>query len=231
MSLSFLLLAVAVVVGVPPGRAGQRLAGLGGVVRRRWRVPLPLPVVAGVAVGTAVAVNAGVGIGITVGAGAWWGAVRLLRPRPPPVDRLGLAAGWDLLAACLTSGMPVPTAVRVVAGDLPGRAGAALRDTADLLAMGADPARAWAVALACPETAELARGARRTTRSGAALAGVARALAAGVREQATDLAEEKAQRAAVRVTGPLGLCFLPAFLCLGVAPVVIGLVARLSTQF
>ena len=135
MSLSFGLLAVAVLVGFPPGRARRRLAGLGGVVRVRWRVPLP--VVAGVAVGAAVAVDVGVVAGVVGGVGAWWGAVRLLRPRPPPVDRLGLAAGWDLLAACLVSGMPVPTAVRVVAGDLPERAGAALRDTADLLAMGA----------------------------------------------------------------------------------------------
>ena len=39
----------------------------------------------------------------------------------------------------------------------------------------------------------------------------------------TDVAEARAQRAAVLITAPLGLCFLPAFLVLGVAPVVIGL--------
>ena len=31
------------------------------------------------------------------------------------------------------------------------------------------------------------------------------------------------ERAAVLVAGPLGLCFLPAFVCLGVLPVVVGL--------
>ncbi|WP_156755044.1 type II secretion system F family protein [Actinokineospora pegani] len=155
---------------------------------------------------------------------------RFLPARSPPVDRLGLAGGWDLLAAGLAAGLPVPTAVRAVAADLPERVGGVLRDAADLLALGADPGRAWAAALACPETAELARGARRSSRSGAALAGIARDLAAGVRERAVDLAEERAQRAAVRVTAPLGLFFLPAFLCLGVVPVVIGLVTRVSAQ-
>ena len=29
------------------------------------------------------------------------------------------------------------------------------------------------------------------------------------------------------MTAPLGLCFLPAFLCLGLAPVVVGLLASL----
>ena len=33
----------------------------------------------------------------------------------------------------------------------------------------------------------------------------------------------RAERAGVMVAGPLGLCFLPAFVCLGVVPVVLGL--------
>jgi hypothetical protein len=32
-----------------------------------------------------------------------------------------------------------------------------------------------------------------------------------------------AQRASVLIAGPLGLCYLPAFLCLGIVPVVAGL--------
>jgi threonine dehydrogenase-like Zn-dependent dehydrogenase len=63
------------------------------------------------------------------------------------------------------------------------------------------------------------------------LAAVAEGLAAAVRSGADDLAEAKAQRAAVAVTGPLGLCFLPAFLCIGVVPVVIGLATRLMSTW
>jgi Flp pilus assembly protein TadB len=146
-------------------------------------------------------------------------------------DPLRLASCWDLLAACLRGGLPVPLAVQAVAGHLPVLAADALRHTAELLALGADPVAAWAPALAEPLTAELARGARRSARSGAALADVAEGLADRVRAGADDVAEARAQRAAVAVTGPLGLCFLPAFLCVGVVPVVIGLATRLMASW
>ena len=42
-------------------------------------------------------------------------------------------------------------------------------------------------------------------------------------DDAADAAVERAERAGVRISGPLGLCFPPAFICLGIAPVVIGL--------
>ena len=37
------------------------------------------------------------------------------------------------------------------------------------------------------------------------------------------LAGAAAQRASVLIAGPLGLCYLPTFLCLGIVPVVAGL--------
>jgi pilus assembly protein TadC len=104
---------------------------------------------------------------------------------------------------------------------------ATLVHTGELLALGADPADAWTPALDDPVIAPLARGAKRTARSGAALADIARGLAEEVRAGLADAADAAAQRAAVLVTLPLGLCFLPAFLCLGVVPVVIGLASSL----
>ncbi|MDX8033898.1 type II secretion system F family protein [Lentzea sp. BCCO 10_0856] len=126
------------------------------------------------------------------------------------------AAAWDLLAACLEAGLPVPTAIQAVAMK-------ELSQVAELLRLGADPVTAWAPALDRPETAALARAARRTARSGAALARQAAELAERTRAEATNEAEAKAQKAAVAVAAPLALCFLPAFLCLGVMPVVLGL--------
>ena len=178
---------------------------------------------------------AGILLGLPLGLGAFAGCRWLLRRSGPrrarAPDSLLLASSWDLLAACLRGGLPVPAAVRAIAADVPEPAAEALRHTAELLALGADPVAAWAPALAEPSTAELARGARRSARSGAALAAVAEGLAAAVRSGADDLAEAKAQRAAVAVTGPLGLCFLPAFLCIGVVPVVIGLATRLMATW
>lgn len=155
-------------------------------------------------------------------------AIERLRPRvkdPPrarphedgPFER---AAAWDLLAACLQSGLPVPTAIQAVRIT-------ELGQVAELLRLGADPVTAWAPALAQPATAELARAARRTARSGAALARQAAELAQRTRADAVDLAEARAQKAAVVVAAPLGLCFLPAFLCLGVVPVVLGLASQI----
>lgn len=145
------------------------------------------------------------------------------QPGAPPDGPFDMAANWDLLAACLRAGLPVPTAVRAV--EVP-----ALQQVAELLALGADPQQAWAPALEHPGTAPLAVAARRTARSGTALAGAAAELAERVRADAADQAEARAQRAAVLVAGPLALCFLPAFVCVGVLPVVLGLAGKFLGQ-
>lgn len=150
------------------------------------------------------------------------------RTRDVDAEAFRLAAAWDLLAASLHAGMPVPDAVRAIAGNTPVRVEQVLLRTADLLALGADPVQAWAWARECPDTTELARAACRTARSGTALAEVAASMAERVRAHTADKAQAHAQRAAVLITGPLGLCFLPAFICLGVIPVVLGLAGRLT---
>lgn len=146
-------------------------------------------------------------------------------------EALALAGAWDLLAACLRAGMPVPVAVRAVADGLGAPAEPALRRTAELLALGADPEQAWQPALDCPSTARLARAARRSGRSGSALAESLTRLAAESRAVARERSEARAQRAGVLIAGPLGLCFLPAFLALGVLPVVIGLASEVMQQW
>lgn len=139
-----------------------------------------------------------------------------------------LAAHWDLLAACLRAGMPVADALGALADTMPTSAAAALRRAGELIALGAAPDEAWRSALECPATAPLARAACRTARSGSALAGAAADLAARARAEVTEAAQKRAQRAGVLITLPLGLCFLPAFLLLGVVPVVIGLASTLT---
>ncbi len=69
----------------------------------------------------------------------------------------------------------------------------------------------------------LLRLARRSAASGAALAQGVAELAAQSRHDAADSAGAAAERASVLIAGPLGLCYLPAFLCLGIVPVVAGL--------
>lgn len=228
-----LMLAIALLV-VPSPSAASR-ARLGLTVRLqppRGRAQPALPAFGGLALGSLVAVlvggTAGLAASAVIGVLAAVAAHRWIRPpAAPPTDPLRLAGGWDLFAACLRAGLPVATATRAVADQLPGLDGGALRAVADLLALGADPAEAWQPALANPATTALARAARRTAHSGAAMAGAVAELAVQARADAADRAEERAQRAGVLITGPLGLCFLPAFFCIGVLPVIVGLADQL----
>ncbi|WP_370654847.1 type II secretion system F family protein [Prescottella sp. R16] len=148
---------------------------------------------------------------------------RVAAPTADADDPLAVAGTFDLLAACLEAGLPPAAAAAAVAPSAPPPLSESLRRTADLLALGADPATAWAASDTDPATEALARMARRSARSGAALSGAIAELAVGQRTDAEDRALAAAERAGVLVSGPLGLCFLPAFICLGIVPVVIGL--------
>lgn len=146
-------------------------------------------------------------------------------------DPVDLAAGWDLLAASLRAGLALPTTLHAVAAELRGPPARILRETARATALGADAATAWEPALAHPDTVELARAAKRTARSGGGLAETAAGAAQRAREAAGEHAQVRTQRASVWVAAPLGLCFLPAFLCLGVLPVVVGMVDKLTASW
>lgn len=154
------------------------------------------------------------------------------RPIRDP-DPLAMASSLDVLAVCLTAGMAVSTAAAATAPFAPARLARVLSRAADLLALGADPAVAWSLpadlppGAADPQTDALLRLARRSAASGAALADGVAGLAAQCRHDTAHSAVAAAERAGVLVAGPLGLCFLPSFVCLGVVPVVAGLAGDL----
>lgn len=143
-------------------------------------------------------------------------------------DPLAVASCLDVLAVCLGAGMAVSTAAAAAAPSGPPTLARVLRRAADLLALGADPAVAWSIPpgprqAADPQIDALLRLARRSASSGAALAGAVGELAEESRNDAAHAATAAAERAGVLIAGPLGLCFLPAFVCLGIVPVVAGL--------
>jgi pilus assembly protein TadC len=143
----------------------------------------------------------------------------------PAGDPLAAASSFDVLAACLRSGMAVSTAAAATAPSAPPGLARLLNRAADLLALGADPANAWSNSdVRLDKHAEaLLRLARRSASSGAALAQGVADLAAQSRHDAADAAGAAAERASVLIAGPLGMCYLPAFVCLGIVPVVAGL--------
>jgi pilus assembly protein TadC len=156
----------------------------------------------------------------------------LRRPMREP-DPLAVASSLDVLAVCLGAGMAVSTAAAATAPSAPPVLARVLRRAADVLALGADPAVAWSAPPDLPagsldtQTDALLRLARRSATSGAALAEAVAALAARCRHDAAHTAVAAAERAGVLIAGPLGLCFLPAFVCLGIVPVVAGLAGDL----
>jgi pilus assembly protein TadC len=237
MAAAIVLLAAGVLVApgaAARGRLAQLDRPLGPVAAAARRPDWLVPVAGFGAAGAVVAAIGGAGgvvLGVAVGALVAGAVVRHLRREPPPPSRLQLAGAWELLAACLRAGLPTVIGVRAVSARLPATASAQLERVADLLLLGAHPATAWAAAEGLPGAAGLVRAARRSATSGAGLADVAAAAATEARAAAADAAEAGAQRAAVAVAGPLGLCFLPAFLALGVVPVVIGLAQGLLARW
>lgn len=149
--------------------------------------------------------------------------------RTDVADPLAVAASLDVLAVCLAAGMAVSTAAAATAAVAPPRLARVLRRAADLLALGADPNIAWSRPPDLPpgthdaQTDAVLRLARRSAASGAALADGIVELAVQVRHDAAQAAAAAAERAGVLIAGPLGLCFLPAFLCVGIVPLVVGL--------
>ncbi|MHA6762161.1 type II secretion system F family protein [Streptacidiphilus sp. PAMC 29251] len=136
-------------------------------------------------------------------------------------DQLPLTA--DLLAGCLSSWCAPAEAAEAVAAALGGPMGSRLARVAAEIRTGADAEESWGRFGADPVLGPLGRCLVRAAASGAPpAAGLAR-LAEGARTAAATAAQGRVRRAGVLAAAPLGLCFLPAFVLIGVVPVVTGL--------
>ncbi len=194
---------------------------------REWGGPLAA------AGGTAVLLGGvtGVLLGLAVG----WGAYRWLRwQRAAAAGRTAtarvaaeLAPAGDLLAACLAAGAGPREAAEAVGRSLDGTVAERLRHIAAELRLGGEPAAVWPRLAELPGAEALARCLERAGTSGAPAVEPASRIAAELRAEWGRAAAARARRAGVLVTLPLSGCFLPAFLVLGVAPVLIGLAGGL----
>ncbi|MEU8848224.1 type II secretion system F family protein [Streptomyces sp. NPDC048564] len=196
-------------------------------MRRGVRRGLPMAAVA-VAGWAVVGGVAGPVVGLVVAGGLWVWRRRqeAVRPAEEPdageVDRqLPLAA--DLLAACIAAGAGPVTAAQAVGEALGGPVGDRLARGAAEVRLGGEPGEAWQRLASLPRAGALARLLERADMSGLPAAGPVARIAAEARADWARAATGRARRAAVMVSAPVGLCFLPAFIAVGVAPVVIGL--------
>ncbi|MEU2554191.1 type II secretion system F family protein [Streptomyces sp. NPDC013313] len=200
----------------PPFRAGDTV--------RRW-----LPVAGAMCGAWALAGGAaGAVVALAVGAGLWRWRLRRAGTAPAEDVDTGLAArqlplAADLLAACIAAGAGPVLAAQAVGEALAGPVGEALEQGAAEVRLGGEPADAWRRLAALPAAGALARLLERAGDSGLPAAGPVARLASDARVEWARAATVRARRAAVMVSAPVGLCFLPAFIAIGVLPVVIGL--------
>jgi pilus assembly protein TadC len=218
------------------------LAALGLLLARRRRPRRPEPLrlsnrlttrAAAAGLGIAVALVVGGPFGVLAGLGAAVAAERLI-PRLEPAsvrrhkqDRAAeLPLMLDLLSVCLRAGMPLVAALETVAVALPGPFSADLRVVAGLQRLGATPAVAWADLAVDADLAPVARAVARSAESGSRLAAAFERLAVDRRAALASAGLARARTAGVVAMAPLGLCFLPAFVCLGIAPIVLSLLGE-----
>lgn len=191
--------------------------------------------------GLACALLLGGPLGIVAGAVLAVGgpvALRRLEPKAVRIQReqlrRDLPLALDLLSACLLGGAALPVAARAVSGGVPGPCGERLAAVAAALAVGSPPAEAWtALAGGDPQDplGPASRALARAAEGGAPVASAVNRMAAQAREDARSRGEQAARRAGVYAVAPLGLCFLPAFVLVGVVPVIAGLVGPLLAGF
>lgn len=192
---------------------------------------------AGAAAGaTALVIPGWVGVAAAAPAGvAVWRWVVGLEPATITRRRRLLLAqlpeALDLLGACLAGGAPPAAAVQAVAGVT----AQPLRDVLDRVGLaysrGAAPGEAWAVCTGVGAPGTLRQAGRIVVRaevSGTTAALDLAALAAAARAESLAQARAGTRRAEVAIVLPLALCLLPAFMFLGVAPLVAGLLGSVG---
>ena len=189
---------------------------------------------------------------ILAAAAAWLllagGATSLARISRPSSSRFDLArglalvgAGWrrrrgvdlplvqqfpealDLLAACLDAGLPMVSAVETVAEASPAATKALLGGVAAEMRLGREGGLAWRELRAHRVWGPVAGDLARAERSGLALADGLRAHADDARAAAREAAVTAARTVGVRSVVPLMACFLPAFVLVGVVPIIASL--------
>lgn len=139
-----------------------------------------------------------------------------------------LPAVVTLLAAALRSGADPVEAVAVVAEALPGPASARLAAVSSRLRLGGDPGVVWAELARDGELAVLGRTMARAHLTGSPVVSAVERLANDLAHASRAEAEDRARAIGVKAAVPLGLCLLPAFVLIGIIPLVAGLVISMD---
>ena len=166
------------------------------------------------------------------GCGVVWTLVGRAEPRDVRRDRelarQQLPHVVLLLAAVLRGGGSVAQALGQVSRALPGPATAALRLAEGRLRVGAPADEVWADLAGDPALGSLGRALARSEASGASVADTVARLSEDLGRDHRAEVEDLARSVGVKAAVPLGVCLLPAFLLVGIVPVVVASLAALG---
>ena len=139
-----------------------------------------------------------------------------------------LPVAVDLLGSCLDAGAPPETALTAVADAVGGAVGEELWAIHHRLVIGVAPDEVWHAVARHPQLGPLGRSIGRAHETGASVSEAVRRLAAELRHAAAAEVEARARSIEVKAAAPLGLCLLPAFMLLGVVPMVVGVFSSMD---
>lgn len=225
--------AVALLLPPRPRPAGPPAPAASAVTRPGWllRHRLLWSVLAGA--GASVVVGGRVGW-VLAPAAAVLTWVAIGRAEPPEERRRREAVRRDLphvvtlLGSALAGGAAPGAAISLVGQALPGPAADRLEPLAARLSLGADPSRVWADLARDRELGALGRTLARAHESGTPVVAAVQRLADDLADRARAEVEDRARAVGVKAALPLGLCLLPAFVLIGIVPLVAGLLDGLS---
>lgn len=225
------LVGLGVVVALPPP-----VRGIGqDASERPPRGAVSLRPVAALGAGLAAWAFVGGPLGPVVGMGSTLGAwLVLARAEPGGLRREREAVARelphlvDLFASTLRAGAEPMAGLEAVCRALPGPAADRLAPVVDQGRWGAPTEEVWRSVSGDEALAGLARAMVRSESSGASVVDVVERLADELEAEGLAAAEDAARRVGVSAAIPLGVCLLPAFLLIGVAPTVAALLTSIA---
>jgi Flp pilus assembly protein TadB len=173
----------------------------------------------------------GLAVGAACGVAVW---VVLGRTESPAVVRrreelaADLPTGVDLLGSCLDAGAAPESALVSVSRALGGPVGEEFLAIHHRLDVGVDPAQVWRTVADHPQLGPLGRAVGRAHQTGAPVGRAVHRLADELRDRARAEVETRARSIEVKAAAPLGLCLLPAFVVLGVVPMIVGVFSSMQ---
>ena len=175
--------------------------------------------------------RAGPLVALAAALGAW---VVIGRAEPADVRRRREAVRRDLpyvvelFSATLRAGAAPDVGIGLVCAALPGPASERLSGVAARLALGLDPVQVWSALADDSQLGRLGRTLARAQQTGAPVVAAVERLADDLARTARAETEDRARAVGVKAAVPLGLCLLPAFVLIGIVPLVVALLTGLE---